>query len=247
MSLSVYTIHQLNDEKITFLDVGQGDTTIIQTKECNVVIDAFNGTTSYLKNHGIYELDYLILTHSHDDHIKEAKLIMDSIDVKQVVVSYYDDRYPSYEQNALRLKAKDQMTCGSINFNFMGPIKDYDNENNVSLVFQMYYDSKTFLFTGDIEAEAETDLINAYHHMLKSDILKVPHHGSITSSTVEFLEMVNPSYAVISLDKYNSFGFPDENVISRYQQISCIIYRTDINGTISYQRKNSKEKWSTFL
>lgn len=247
MSLSVYTMNQLYDEKIIFLDVGQGDTTIIQTKECNVVIDAFNGTSSYLKNHGIYELDYLILTHSHDDHIKEAKSVMDNIDVKQVVISYYDDRYPSYEQNALRLKANDHITCGTINFNFMGPLKDYDNENDVSLVFQMLYDSKVFLFTGDIESEAEQDLINTYNTRLRSDILKVPHHGSITSSTDEFVEMVNPSYAVISLDKYNSFGFPDENVIERYQEISCIIYRTDINGTISYHRKNRKEKWVTFL
>lgn len=247
MSLSQYMLNQIHIENITFLDVGQGDTTIINTHECKVVIDAFEGTTSYLKNQGIYKLDYLILTHSHEDHIKEAKMVMDAIDVKQVIVSYYDYRYPFYEQNILRIKAKDQIACGQINFNFMGPLRDYENENNDSLVFQIHYDSKTFLFTGDIEAEAEKELINVYHKMLRSDVIKVPHHGSITSSTKEFLDMVNPSYAVISLDLYNSFGFPAENVITRYKEIRCVIYRTDINGTISYHKRNRKEKWATFL
>jgi competence protein ComEC len=247
LGLSQYVLNLSYTENITFLDVGQGDTTIIDTHSCKVVIDAFEGTTSYLKNKGIYKLDYLILTHSHSDHILEAKMIMDALDVNQVIVSYYDDRYPSYEQNTLKLKANDYISCGNLNFNFMGPIKDYENENNDSLVFQMQYDSKIFLFTGDIEKEAETDLIETYHKTLKSDILKVPHHGSITSSTKEFIELVNPSYAVISLASYNSFGFPDENVITRYKEFRCVIYRTDINGTISYRKQNRKEKWETFL
>ncbi|MCD4826439.1 MAG: ComEC family competence protein [Acholeplasmataceae bacterium] len=247
MSLSFYVIKLQQQEHITFLDVGQGDTTIIATNDCKAVVDTFDGITTYLKNQAIYELDYLILTHGHQDHIKEAKEVMQSIYVKQVIISAYDYTYPSYEQNVLRLKANDQVMCGTIKFNFLGPLKDYENENNKSLVFQMIYNHKSFLFTGDIEEASENDLVDTYHHQLKSDVIKVPHHGSYTSSSDQFLSYVNPSYAIISLASRNSFGFPDENVINRYQNISCIIYRTDLNGTISYQRKNQKEKWSTFL
>lgn len=247
MSFLIYTTKLINDDQIIFLDVGQGDTTIINTSTCKIAVDAYNGTTSYLKNHGIYELDYLILTHSHNDHIKEAGNVLQALKVKQLILSAYDMRYPSYDQRILRLKANDIITCGDIKLNILGPLKHYDNENDVSLVFQLHYDQKTFLFTGDIEEQVEQDLVDVYQKRLKSDVLKVPHHGSITSSTKQFLDYVNPSYAVISLALDNKFGFPNQSVLSRYQKISCVIYRTDLNGTISYYGQRRKEKWRTYL
>lgn len=244
--LSVFRINQ-QMESITFLDVGQGDTAIVNTNNCKMAIDAFDGLPTYLKDQGIYELDYLILTHSHEDHMKEAFQVMKDIKVNEVIVSYYDDRYPFYNQNVLKLKANDKIKCGSINIDFLGPIKDYENENNVSLVFQMKYDGQIFLFTGDIEENAEYDLVEKYGHQLKSDVLKAPHHGSITSSTELFLSIVKPRVVVISLSMSNKYGFPAEEVVKRYEKMSCLIFRTDEQGTITYQAKRRKEKWHTHL
>lgn len=236
-----------NIDSITFLDVGQGDTTIVNTKQCSIVIDAFEGTTNYLKNQGVYEIDYLILTHSHQDHIKEAKEIMETLEVNQLVVSYYDKNYPSYQQKPLRLKTNDKIKCGNLSLDFLGPLKNYENENNVSLVFKFVFDSKTFLFTGDIEEQAEFDLIRTYGHQLKADVLKVAHHGSITSSTQDFIKHTNPKYAIISLALNNKYEFPSNQVITRFQKMACIIYRTDIDGTITYDAKKRKEKWHLYL
>ncbi len=131
---------QLNEniDTITFLDVGQGDTTIIQSNDCKMVIDSFNGASSYLKNHGIYRIDYLVLTHSHEDHIKEADDILKHIDVEQIVLSKYDEKYPLFNHKSLLVSSNDQILCGNITVNILGPLKKYDNENNHSIVLQLY-------------------------------------------------------------------------------------------------------------
>ncbi|AUD62570.1 hypothetical protein BK010_02825 [Tenericutes bacterium MO-XQ] len=234
-------------ERIVFLDVGQGDTTIIQVDNCNMVIDSFEGTLDYLVDHGMFHLDYLILTHSDQDHILEAVDITKSIDVKELILSAYDDNYPMFNQKAMSVKAYDKFKCGTIDLNILGPIRKYDLDNNNSIVLKFTYDQKVFLFAGDIEKEAEIDLINSYHHTLKSDILKVPHHGSITSSSESFLTYVNPAYAIISLKTPNRYGFPSQDVLLRYIKNQTIIYRTDQQGTITYHGKRRKEKWSSYL
>lgn len=234
-------------ERIVFLDVGQGDTTIIQVDSCNMVIDSFEGTLDYLVDHGIFHLDYLILTHSDQDHILEAVDITKSIDVKELILSAYDDNYPMFNQKAMRVKAYDKLKCGAIDLNILGPIRSYDNDNNNTIVLKFTYDQKVFLFAGDIETEAEIDLINTYQHTLKSDVLKVPHHGSITSSSEAFLNYVNPAYAIISLKTPNRYGFPSQDVLLRYIKYQTIIYRTDQLGTIIYHGNRRKEKWSSYL
>lgn len=234
-------------ERIVFLDVGQGDTTVIQVENCHMVIDSFEGTFDYLVDYGLFNLDYLILTHSDEDHILEAADIIKNIHVKQIVLSAYDHNYPEFRQRTLRVKAFDQLKCGNIDLNILGPIRSYDNDNNNSIVLKFTYNQKAFLFTGDIEIEAEADLIRIYQHSLKSDILKVPHHGSFTSSSEAFLNYVNPAYAIISLKTPNHYGFPNDEVLLRYIKNQTIIYRTDQQGTIIYHGKRRKEKWSSYL
>ena len=235
------------DERIIFLDVGQGDTTIIQTESCHMVIDSFKGTLDYLKHHGIYHLDYLILTHNDEDHILEAEDIIEQIDVDQIVVSKYDQNYPAVYQPSLKVSSTDRFVCGQIDLKVLGPLKAYENDNNNSVVLQFVYNHQSFLFTGDIEKEAEEDLIEQYHMLLKSDVIKVPHHGSITSSSESFLSYVNPSYAIFSLKSPNRYGFPSDDVLLRYINDDVIIYRTDLHGTIIYHGKKRKEKWSVYL
>lgn len=236
-----------NKESITFLDVGQGDTTIIQSNGCKMVIDSFQGSYSYLKHHGFYQIDYLLLTHSDDDHVREAKDILKHINVKQLVLSKYDQNYQEYHQKALYVNAKDQISCGDIKIDVLGPLKQYHEDNNNSIVLQFRFNNQIFLFTGDIEKDAEEDLIHMYQHRLKSDVIKVPHHGSKTSSTVDFLNYVNPAYAIMSLKTPNAYGFPSPEVIDKYLERSCIIYRTDVHGTITYHAKRRKEKWHLYL
>lgn len=114
--------------------------------------------------------------------------------------------------------------------------------NNNSLVFKMYYNDLSILFTGDIEEAAEKVLVNLYGERLKTDILKVGHHGSNTSSTEEFVELVKPRIALIGVGKKNNFGHPNEEVIERLENIGAKVYRTDIDGEISIIviRKKSK-------
>ena len=242
-------IYQLRfyQERIVFLDVGQGDTTIIQANACEMVIDSFHGTLDFLTNHGIYHLDYLVLTHSDEDHILEAENIIKTINVDTILISEYDDNYPDFKQKTIGVEAFDKFICGNLVLNILGPLKSYNNDNNNSIVLRFNYDHKDFLFTGDIETEAELDLIRAHKELLRSDVIKVPHHGSLTSSSIEFLAYVNPSFAVISLKTPNSYGFPSEDVLSRYINKHATIYRTDQHGTIIYHGKKRKEKWSVYL
>lgn len=247
--MTLLLVYQLNSyqERIVFLDVGQGDTTIVQANECVMVIDSFYGTLSYLKHHGIYRLDYLILTHSDEDHIREAKDIMKTIDVNQVLISEYDNNYPDFNQKAVRVKAHDKIMCGNLSLHILGPLKSYEVNNNNSIVIKFEYDYKVFLFTGDIEKEAESDLVHTYKENLRSDVIKVPHHGSLTSSSIDFLDHVNPNFAVISLKTPNRYNFPSEDVLVRYINKDVTIYRTDQHGTIIYDGKKRKEKWSVHL
>lgn len=246
ISIFIYQIHTY-EEQIVFLDVGQGDTTIVHTHTCKMVIDSFDGTLSHLKSRGIYHLDYLILTHSDEDHILEAVDIIEAINVDAVLISAYDQNYPQFKQQPIRVKAYDQLSCGSINMRVLGPLRAYEKDNNNSIVLKFKFDNNDFLFTGDIEIEAEQDLIKTYKNELKSNVIKVPHHGSITSSSDVFITYVNPSYAIFSLKTPNRYGFPADDVLSRYIRNHVIIYRTDIDGTITYSGKKRKEKWSVYL
>ena len=238
---------QSYEERIIFLDVGQGDTTIIQTHSCHMMIDSYHGSFEYLKDHGINHLDYLILTHSDEDHILEAIHITKKIRVNNVLLSLYDNNYPNFQQKPIKVKAYDQLMCGDIKIDILGPLRAYEKDNDNSIVLKFNYDDKDFLFTGDIELEAEQDLLNIHKENLKSDVIKIPHHGSITSSSEVFIKYVNPTYGIISLKTPNRYGFPNQDVLFRYIKNQVVIYRTDQQGTIIYHGKKRKEKWTSYL
>ncbi|MBU1142165.1 MAG: ComEC/Rec2 family competence protein [Firmicutes bacterium] len=234
-------------ESVIFLDVGQGDATIILSSGCVVVIDSFTNTESYLKNQGIYSIDYLILTHSDFDHTKEAGSIIDRMNVKNIVLSSYDQSYDSYPGKKIYVKSGDQIQCNALTLNVLGPIRSYPSSNDNSIVLQTKIGNLTYLLTGDIELDAEMDLIHHYGYHLKSDVFKVPHHGSPSSTSFEFLHYVSPSISILSLGYENKFGFPSPKVIERLLQYQSIIYRTDIQGSIIYTPSKKKEKWGLVL
>lgn len=237
------------DERIFiyFLDVGQGDTIFIQSSKCNILVDAYSNSLDFLHNKGIYTLDYLILTHSDDDHTKEAMNITQEIRVNDILISMYDYAHKPYKITPKRIKAYDQITCGSLKLDFLSPIKDLGSPNANSLVFKLYAKSKSILFTGDIEDNTEEILVSTFGDYLKSDVIKVPHHGSITSSSNSFISHVKPAYAIISLALFNQFQFPSDDVIHRYTMMGTKIYRTDTHGTIVYTITKKNTKWSFHL
>lgn len=244
--LFIFSIDFIGNTKIYFLDVDQGDSAVIISRKCVAVIDSYMHVSSFLRNHGVKEIDYLILTHHHNDHTKEAMTIIDTFKVHHLVLSLYDD-YEMYHLNTIKVKSDDQLICGDIQFDILGPILDYQNPNDNSIVVQFEIHQMKYLFTGDIEKKAELDLVTKYRTKLKSDVLKVPHHGSITSSNVEFIALVNPKYVIVSSGRRNQYTFPNPIVLDRYLKLGSTIYQTEIHGTIQMVYSKKKQKWVVHL
>ena len=120
---------------------------------------------------------------------------------------------------------------GSAQVEILGPVKDYEEVNDTSIVLSVDYGETTFLFTGDMESAAETDLIEAGAD-LDADVLKIGHHGSSSSTSYRFLREVMPEYAVISVGHRNTYGHPTQAVLSRLEDAEVTVYRTDLHGTI---------------
>ena len=243
----VFRLININDTSITFLDVGQGDSTIIKSNGCVAVIDAYQGINNYIKNHGIQKIDYLILTHSDYDHISEAEDLIKTFRVDYLVLSSEDSGYPPYKKKKLYAKSGDIFTCGKVKLNVLAPLGESQSTNDSSIVIQTKIGEYTFLLTGDIEKESENKLIETYGKKLKSDVLKVSHHGSLTSTSPSFLALVDPKIAVISVGRDNKYAFPHDEVIRRLNKEYIVIYRTDMHGTIIYNPTKKKVKWQFYL
>lgn len=238
---------KLNDTSITFLDVSQGDATIIQSKGCITVIDAYKGIYDYLKNHGIKHIDYLFLTHSDTDHIEEASDVIKGLKIDHLILSKEDHEYPNYDKKIKLTQSGDRFTCGSVQLNILAPLGKSMSTNDASIVIQTKIGDQVFLLTGDIEEETETKLVERYGHTLQSDVLKIAHHGSKTSTSSLFLLYVNPKVSIISVGRDNRYGFPHDDVIQRLTRENSIIYRTDLHGTICYEPTKKKAKWRLYL
>lgn len=218
--------------KITFIDVGQGDSTLIELgfNKGNVLIDAFN-SLNYLKASGISKIDYLVLTHSDNDHIRDAEEIINYYNIKNILYPIYDTGFNGY--NATAVGYKNDFYIDDIKFDILAPINSYSDANSNSIVIRLVLNGYSFLFTGDMTLAEENDIINKYPNLLKSDVLKVGHHGSNTSTGVEFLNLVSPSYSIVSVAKYNSYSLPNREIIDRLSNYS-IVYQTKDNGNIEF-------------
>ena len=227
---------------VSIYNVGQGDTFLISLPfgKGNILIDCYNNALDYLKKDGVKDLDIIIITHGHSDHMNALEEVISYYPEATIYSSRFDDTILLYElktvYNINLVSSGDVIFLKGITLNILGPMKKYENENDNSLVIQTVIDEKIYLFTGDIEKSAEDDLIAKYGIYLKSDVLKVSHHGSITSSSKEFLKYVNPDYYLVSVKKNNIYGFPNNQFILNSRNL----YRTDIDGTIKfYSRKKS--------
>jgi competence protein ComEC len=215
-------------KRVFFLDV-YGDSTIIQDhfNQCNILIDTgtddeFDTVLKTLRSMNIKHLDYMIISHNHLDHNGEFEDIINSLEVKQIVDSSTIDDY-----------VNTTIKCGTIEMYFYNLDYNYVNENNNSVYLSLLFNNKHYLFTGDGEFIKEKEFMNSYQTDV--DILKVPHHGSNTSSSQVFLESLQPESAVIMVHRQNHFGHPDSIVIDRYTDLGINLYRTDLLGSIEIQ------------
>ena len=231
---------------VHYIDVGQGDSELVCCNGEYMLIDAGEPDASdavleYLDALGIDRLDYLVCTHGHSDHCGGLDAVVESLEVETVFTSPYAGDSPSYEiftdavyDAGLELTVPvlgESYRLGEASFSFIGPLEDYDNLNDDSLVMRLEYGDTSFLFTGDMTSKAEKDLINDGED-LRCDVLKVGHHGSSGSSCYQFLYEAQPGIGVISCEKGNSYGHPHEETLSRLNDADVTVYRTDLEGSI---------------
>lgn len=236
---------QILDYRFYFLDVGQGDSFVYIDAEVVIVIDSYRYVGEFLNSMGITKIDFLILSHSHQDHSMEAQSLIDNFNVKHLVLSRYD-KYHLNHSNTAFVGDKYEIRTSNVFIDFFGPIRDYGNANDNSLVFKFNIGTLSILFTGDAEQLAEIDLVDKYSNKLKSDVLKVGHHGSVTSSRADFLKVVGARDVIISLGRNNKHGFPNNEVLKRLNYNNANIYRTDLHWTIIiYKGKIYKYRYKT--
>lgn len=232
--------------EVHFLDVGQGDATLITCDGHAMLIDAGDDTKgtaiqNYLKKQKIKSLDYLILTHPDADHIGGAPVIITKFEIAKVFVSNFEKDNSTYrkliqalDDNNLKSSTpavKSKYSLGTAEFTILAPNDTYETPNDSSIALLLKNGKNSFLFTGDAEATAEMDIL-ANGIDISADVYKVGHHGSRSSTSQRFFKAVKPDYAVISCGEGNSYGHPHAETLNTLRTNGVAVYRTDEDGTI---------------
>lgn len=239
-----------NEMALHYIDVGQADATLLQTTSGSVLIDCgkdADAILNYLELQGVTELEYLILTHPHDDHMGCAPEVLQNIKVNNVIMNglvstttYYRETVDELEKqdiNVLEAIPGDIYTVGALQFRILAPYDESysgDDPNNSSVVVHATYGNRAFLFTGDAEKQAEGVLVDKHGKEIKCDIFSAGHHGASTSNTKELLAAANPTYVVISVGEGNKYGHPTQQALDNFREAGATVYRTDELGTIVF-------------
>lgn len=231
---------------VSFIDVGQADSVLIRNGNYNMLIDAGNNEdgeklVNYFKSLGIEEFTYVFATHPHEDHIGGMDDIINNFKIDNYYMSnklsttktFMDVLYALDGRNLKYTVPNkgDTLKLGDANIKVIYPGDDKSNINDSSIVLKITYGKNSFLLTGDATSNVERKI---YNEDIKSDVLKVAHHGSSYSSTDVFLDKVKPYYAVISVGKNNIYNHPSNKALEKLNKRNIKVYRTDLDGTIVF-------------
>ncbi len=235
---------------VHYIDVGQGGSQlIISPTGKTILIDAGNNdkeqvVTDYLKKENVKKVDILIGTHPDADHTGGLDSVIRNFDIGKVYMPKVQSNTKTFESVLTEIAKKGlKVSTAKAGLKFewepsatveiIAPIGTYQDANEMSAIVHLTYGVNSFLFMGDAEGESESDLLKSQVN-LKSDVLLVGHHGSKTSTSQEFLDKVNPSYAVIQSGKGNKYGHPTDTVLNRLLDKGIKIYRNDEQGNIVF-------------
>lgn len=250
---------QASELTIHYLDVGQGDCILAECDGEYMLIDAGDndqGTKiqNYLTKQGVKKLKYAVSTHPDADHIGGLDVILYKFDCGKVMMPDMSKDTATYRDVVDTMKQKgyrntvpepgDSFTLGGAVCTVLGPVQDYEDANNNSIVLKIEHGDNRFLFMGDAEEEAEADLIRSGADV-EADVLKVGHHGSRSSSSRKFLQAVDPSCAVISCGEDNSYGHPHAETLNNLRAMGVEVFRSDEQGTILAVSDGSKITWNS--
>ncbi len=239
---------------VEFIDVGQGDCTLITTSDTVILVDGgevaeAQKIINYLKNKNINKIDCCIATHPHSDHIGSLYKVFEEFEISDVIMPEAPEKIipttTTYErflesvsqnvQNVLPAVAGENHTYGQIKIEILGPVSEYDDLNNISVVSKIIFGDTSVMLTGDAETPSEVDMLKNIHTDYSADVLKVGHHGSKTSTSEAWLNAVSPQYAVILCGKNNDYGHPHKQLTERLKKFDIDYYRTDLAGDIVFE------------
>ena len=232
--------------EMRFLDVGQALSVLVECDGQYMLYDGGNVddgsyVVSYLQNMGIEELQYVFCSHAHEDHVGGLAAVLAYFPANHVYSPVTESGTKCFQnfvkytqQQGLAVEVPTAGTVwqlGSATVTMLGPVAQYSDTNDTSIVLRVDYGSTSFLLTGDMESDAERDLVNSGAN-LKADVLQVGHHGSSTSTSYVFLNAVLPEMGVISCGVNNKYGHPHEETLSILRDAGVDVYRTDLLGTV---------------
>jgi competence protein ComEC len=234
--------------EVYFLDVGQGDAEILRYGNSTMLIDAGTNTSTNtlindIKKLGINKFDMVVGTHPHEDHIGGLDAVINQFGIGTIYMpkvsattKTFSDVLQAIKNKGLTIKTPvpgSTFAFGSDICTILAPnSSSYQDMNSYSIIIRVVNGSNSLLFTGDAQTDSEKEIL-AKGYTLKSDVLKVGHHGSSTSTSPDFLKEVSPKYAVISCGVNNDYGHPNQVTLDKLNNAGVKIYRTDLNGRIS--------------
>lgn len=232
------------DLNIYYFDVGQADCILIQNKNHNMVIDAGNNAdgkyiVKAMKSIGVEKIDYLVGTHAHEDHIGGMDDIINNFSIEKfympdaiTTTKTFEDVLDALDAHQVKFetpKINDEFSLNDVTFCVLHVGTNKNDLNETSIVLRLTYKDTSYLFMGDAPTSVEKDILS---ENIKSDVLKVGHHGSQYSTSDTFLKKVNPKYAIIEVGKNNIYNHPKEVTLNKLKKSGVQVYRTDLDGTI---------------
>lgn len=233
-----------NKLRVYFIDVGQADSIVLSINNHNMLIDSGNYNdrfklTNYIKSLGINKFDYIIGTHAHEDHIGSMSYIINNFDFDHYIMPSTETKYNSYKYTIKSLNKKNKeveepiidsnIKLDDVSCTIIYSDNNKDEINNNSIIMKCTFFNNSYLFTGDTTSDIEHKILDKD---LKSDVLKVAHHGSRYSSSAVFLDKVNPKYAIIPCGVDNEYGYPHKVTLDKLNKLNIKVFRTDLDGTI---------------